>query len=117
MLENLFKKRVLIYRKRDRATWEQIRLTLKEAGLAGVKAGHYLQESVIGGSLGGAGLDPRDFGRKKMVDRDIYWVRVLQEDEEKAKDVLRRNGLVPVVEENVQLDASLHRKPEDQNHF
>jgi len=106
------KKRVDIFKKRDREGWLQIKNALKEAGLPGVRSGHYLQETVMGGGCG-AKLDPRDFGSKGKIDRDIYWVSVLQEDEEKAREILRQNGLVPVTEDDVLLDAALRKKPKE----
>ena len=108
----MFEKRVYIFKKRDRGTWQEIREALKEAGLSGVKAGHYLQETVMGGGCG-AKLDPRDFGGRGKIDRDIYYVKVIAADEEKARDILRRAGIVPVVEEDVLLDAALRKHPED----
>ena len=106
------KKHVDIFKKRDREGWLQIKNALKEAGLPGVRSGHYLQETVMGGGCG-AKLDPRDFGSKGKIDRDIYWVSVLQEDEEKAREILRQNGLVPVTEDDVLLDAALRKKPKE----
>ena len=106
------KKRVDIFKKRDREGWLQIKNALKEAGLPGVRSGHYLQETVMGGGCG-AKLDPRDFGSKGKIDRDIYWVSVLQEDEGKAREILRQNGLVPVTEDDVLLDAALRKKPKE----
>ena len=114
MFGHLFQKRVPIFKKRDRETWQQIRDTLREAGMEGVKAGHYLQETVMGGGCG-AKLDPRDFGGRGRIDRDIYWVEVPAEQEAEAREVLRQNGIVPVVEENVLLDAALRKKPKDLN--
>ena len=111
MLKNLFKKRVPIFKKRDRETWAQIRAALKEAKLPGVRAGHYLQETVMGGGCG-AKLDPRDFGGNGRIDRDIYWVEVPEELETQARDILRSRGIVPVVEENVLLDAALRKHPD-----
>ncbi len=113
MFGNLFKKRIPIFKKRDRETWTRIRKTLKEAGVKGVRSGHFLQETVMGGGCG-AKLDPRDFGRKGKIDREIYWVSVLPDDEERVRGILRRNGIVPVVEEDVLLDAALRKKPEDE---
>ena len=104
----MFEKRVDIFKKRDRETWLQIKAALKEAGLPGVRAGHYLQETVMGGGCG-AKLDPRNFGSK----RDIYWVKVIAGDEEKAREILRQNGIVPVVEKDVLLDAALRKKPQE----
>ena len=66
----MFEKRVYIFKKRDRETWDRIRTVLKEAGLTGVKSGHYLQETVMGGGCG-AKLDPRDFGGHGRIDREI----------------------------------------------
>ena len=108
----MFEKRVDIFKKRDKETWLQIRSALKEAGFRGMRSGHYLQETVMGGGCG-AKLDPRDFGGHGRIDREIYWVDVIKGDEEKALEILRRNGIVPVVEENVLLDAALRKKPHD----
>ena len=112
MFDKMFSKRVTVFKKRDRESWEQIRKALAEAGFEGMKSGHYLQETVMGGGCG-AKLDPRDFGGKGRIDRDIYWVDVPAEKEEEARDILRRNGIVPVIEENVLLDAALRKKPEN----
>ncbi len=106
----MFKKRVDIFKKRDKETWLQIKAALKDAGLPGVRSGHYLQETVMGGGCG-AKLDPRDFGGHGRIDRDIYWISVIQGDEEKAQEILRRNGLVAEVEADVLLDAALRKKP------
>lgn len=106
----MFEKRVDLFKKRDRETWLQIKKALKESGLRGVRSGHYLQETVMGGGCG-AKLDPRDFGGHGRIDREIYWVDVRQRDEEQAREILRQNGIVPVVEENVLLDAALRKKP------
>ena len=108
----MFEKRVDIFKKRDKETWLQIKSALKEAGFRGMRSGHYLQETVMGGGCG-AKLDPRDFGGHGRIDREIYWVNVIKGDEEKALEILRRSGIVPVVEENVLLDAALRKKPHD----
>ncbi len=109
----MFEKRVEIFKKRDRETWLQIRAALKDAGLRGVRSGHYLQETVMGGGCG-AKLDPRDFGGHGRIDREIYWVSVPAKREEEAREILRRSGIVPEVEENVLLDAALRKKPHDE---
>lgn len=114
MFEKLFEKRVDIFKKRDKESWTQIKEALKEAGIPGVKAGHYLQETVMGGGCG-AKLDPRDFGPNGKIDREIYWVRVPEAEEENAREALRKKGIVPVVEENVLLDAAFRKKPADMN--
>lgn len=110
----MFEKRVEIFKKRDRETWQQIRRTLKDAGLRGVRAGHYLQDSVMAGGCG-AKLDPRDFGAKGKIDREIYWIKVIEADEEKAKDILRQNGIVAAIEDDYDLmtDAALRKSAVD----
>ena len=112
MFGNLFVKRVMIFKKRDRETWKQIRSALREEGVKGMRSGHFFQETVTGGGCG-AKLDPRDFGGKGKIDRDIYWVSVLPAEEETAREALRRRGIVPVVEENVLQDAALRKKPDE----
>ena len=109
----LFEKHVDIFKKRDKEHWLQIKNALKEAKLPGVRSGHYLQETVMGGGCG-AKLDPRDFGGHGRIDREIYWVSVPVKSEEQAREILRRSGLVPEVEENVLLDAALRKKPHDE---
>lgn len=106
----MFEKRVTIYKKRDRATWEEIKRSLKAAGLKGFKAGHYFQETVTGGGCG-AKLDPRDFGPGGRIDRDIYWVKVIEGDEERASDILKKDGIIAEIEENVLMDAALRKTP------
>ena len=108
----MFEKRVYIFKKKDRETWLAVKAALKESGLPGVRAGHYLQETVMGGGCG-AKLDPRDFGAKGRIDREIYWVKVIEGDEEKAREILRRSGIVPVVETDLMTDAALKKRPED----
>ena len=105
----MFEKRVEIFKMRDRETWLQIRTALKEAGLPGVKAGHYLQESVMAGGCG-AKLDPRDFGQKGKVDREVYFIKVKENDVEKANEILLRNGLVAEIDETLMTDAALKTK-------
>ena len=112
MFKDLFRKRVPVFKKRDRETWLTMKKVLKDASFPGVRSGHYLQETVMGGGCG-AKLDPRDFGGKGKIDRDIYWIEVPLEEEARAKELLISNGLVPCVEEDVLLDAALRKKPEN----
>ncbi len=102
----MFEKKTDLYKKKDRETWEQIKTALKEGGLTGVKAGHYLQESVMAGGCG-AKLDPRDFGRKGKIDREVYFIKVNEKDVEKAKEILLKNGLVAEIDETLMTDAAL----------
>ena len=107
---------VTLFKKRDREDWEQICKALQEADIKGVRSGHYLQETVMGGGCG-AKLDPRDFGQQGRIDREIYWVEVPGRIEAEAREALRRSGLVPEVEENVLLDAALRKKQMDTTQF
>ncbi len=106
----MFKKRTEVFKKRDREGWLQMKAVLKESGLSGVKSGHYQQDTVIACGCG-AKLDPRNFGDRGKIDRDIYWIRVNAEDEAKAVEILKKNGLVPQVDEDILLDASQRKKP------
>ena len=105
-LDSLFEKRITIYKKKDSATWKQIRKVLKDAGLKGVRAGHYLQDAVMAGGCG-AKLDPRDFGAGGKVDHDVYFIRVREADVEKARGILLREGIAPEISENLMEDAAL----------
>ena len=49
----MFEKKIEIFKKKDRAAWTEIRDLLKKEGVAGISAGHYLQESVMAGGCGG----------------------------------------------------------------
>ena len=56
----------------------------------------------------GAKLDPRDFGAKGKVDHDIYYIKVREADEAKAREIILQNGLVAEVKSSEELmqDAS-----------
>ena len=99
------KKRVEIFKKRDKETWDEIKRVLSEDGSIDYKAGHFFQETVARGGCG-AKLDPRDFGAKGKIDRDIYWVKVAEEDAERARETLLKAGVTPVIEDNILEDAS-----------
>ncbi len=94
--ENLFQKRVLIYKKRDKETWQNICQVLKEAGMTGVQAGHYYQDDVSPNGIGGM-LDPRNFGGKGSVDRETYYIRVPSSSETRVRELIRTAGIVPVI--------------------
>ena len=51
----MFEKKIEIFKKKDREAWTEIRDLLKKEGVAGISAGHYLQESVM---AGGCGAEP-----------------------------------------------------------
>lgn len=101
---NIFEKKVLIYQKRDRETWQQIKDALKSAGITGVSASHYDQDTVNVGP--GAPIDPRNFAGGKKVDRDIYTIRVPESQEEAARAAIRGAGLTAVVDPDIHKDAS-----------
>lgn len=107
----MFEKRTVIYKKKDRETWAQIKTALKEGGLTGVKASHYLQDSVMAGGCG-AKLDPRDFGAGGKIDHEIYVVKVREGDVEKARSILLKSGIVAEIDESLLTDAALKtRRP------
>lgn len=106
----LFEKKVDIFRKKDSATWHEIKAALKEAGFKGVSAGHYLQDSVMAGGCG-AKLDPRDFGAKGKIDHDIYFIKVKESQAEAARAELTKRGIVAEVksQEELMTDAALKK--------
>lgn len=110
----LFEKKVDIFRKKDKTTWLEIKKALKEAGIKGVSAGHYLQDSVMAGGCG-AKLDPRDFGAKGKIDHEIYFVKIKESQAEAAKAELTRRGIVAEAKSLKELmtDAALKLRPEN----
>lgn len=96
-MKAMFEKRVMIFRRRDRESWLRIKTALKAAGLRGVRAGHFLEETLVACGCGSK-LDPRDFGPKGKIDRETYWVRVPERDENEARNILRREGIVSAPE-------------------
>ena len=100
----MFEKRVMIFEKRDKAAWTRVRRALKAAGVRGVRSGHYSHEDVTVGGCG-AKLDPRDFGKNGKIDREIYWIRVPEKDAEAILARLAEEGIVPEVDETVNLSA------------
>ncbi len=107
----MFEKRTVIFKKKDKEAWESVKKALNEGGFKDYKAGHYLQESVMAGGCG-AKLDPRDFGGRGKIDREVYFVKVKEKDQEKALSILRANAIVPSVEtEDIMTDAALRKHP------
>jgi hypothetical protein len=105
----MFEKKIEIFKKKDRAAWTEIRDILKKEGVAGISAGHYLQESVMAGGCG-AKLDPRDFGKKGKIDRDIYYIRVRAADADRVREILRKNGITAGIDEDLMTDAALKKR-------
>ena len=108
----MFEKKVIIFKKRDKEAWEKIKNTLIEDGLKNVYAKHYNQEVVQAGGCGSK-LDPRDFSGKGKIDREIYVIRVKEEDEPLAREILKKHGLVSAIDDSVLMDASIRHKKDD----
>ena len=102
-----FEKKVTIFKKKDKETWSQIKDALKEAGID-ANASHYFADTVAAGGCGSK-LDPRNFGAKVTIDRDIYVIKVKEADQEAALSAIRAKGLVTVVDEQAAVDAALKR--------
>ena len=99
----MFEKKIEIFKKKDREAWTEIRDLLKKEGVAGISAGHYLQESVMAGGCG-------DFGKKGKIDRDIYYIRVRAADADRVREILRRNGITAGIDEDLMTDAALKKR-------
>lgn len=98
----MFEKKVPVYRKRDRETQEKIKEALDAAGVWN-KCSHYEQEDIPVG--GYSAMDPRNFGKKGRVDREVYAVYVKAADEERALSAIRKAGLVTEVKTPGELTA------------
>lgn len=94
-----FGKKITVFKKKDKDTWQKIRAVLKEEGFTGVRASHYSAESLCACGCGSK-LDPRNFGAKGYIDRDIYYVDVKEEDAERARSVIASYGINLVVDDD-----------------
>lgn len=94
-----FTKKITIFKRKDKNSWQKVKDALKSAGLHGVRAGHYDADSLRACGCGPK-LDPRNFGAGGYVDRDIYFVDVNQEDEARAKNILASHGIDVVVDDD-----------------
>ena len=102
----LFEKRITIYKKKDREGWQQRKAALEQEKIEGIRSGHYFAESLCAGGCGSK-LDPRDFGGKGKIDREIYFIQVKQSQEEKALEAFKKHGLEPEVDEYASMDAEV----------
>ena len=93
----LFAKKVTVFKRKDKAAWLTVKDTLKSAGLPGVRAGHYSADSLCACGCSSK-LDTRNFGAGGYIDREIYFVDVRQEDEDRAKSILASQGIEAVVD-------------------
>ena len=98
VLGMFFEKKVTIFKKKDRETWLRIKDALKEEGFKGVRASHYFADTLCAGGCGSK-LDPRNFGAKGKIDRDIYFVDVRKDDVDRARTALQARGIEAVVED------------------
>ena len=94
-----FTKKVTLFKKKDRDTWQKIRDILKSEGFTGVRASHYSADSLNACGCGSK-LDPRNFGAGGRIDRAIYYVEVRQENEQKARNILAEKGIAAVVDDD-----------------
>lgn len=104
LIKNLFEKKLLIYRKRDKQTYKAIRSVLKESNIKGVSYGHYLQEEIIPG--GYSNLDPRDLGPNGKIDRDIYYIKVPASSYDNVCNLIMQHGIKAEVMSEKELMAS-----------
>ena len=95
-----FTKRVTIFKRKDKSTCTKITGILKSEGFKGVHSGHYSADTLSACGCGSK-LDPRNFGSGGYIDRDVYYVDVKQEDEERAKILLASHGITPSVDNDV----------------
>ncbi|MBR1485787.1 MAG: hypothetical protein IJ597_00845 [Synergistaceae bacterium] len=86
-----FAKKVTIFKKKDRETWQKIKDALKNAGLKGVRASSYSVDSLNPCGCG-AKVDPRNFGANGYIDRHVYFIDVNADDEVLAKNILSERG-------------------------
>lgn len=105
IFNGLFQEKTVIFKKKDRESWKQMKDVLKEEHVPGVFFSHYDAE-VVRACGCGAKLDPRDFAGNGKIDHDIYVIKVVPSQEALVRDTLHRHGLVPVVDEDAQVDAA-----------
>ena len=94
-----FAKKVTVFKKKDKETWQKIRDALKEAGLKGVRANSYSVDSLCVCGCGSK-LDPRNFGAKGKIDRDVYFVDVRADNEQRAKNILSERGIETFIDDD-----------------
>lgn len=87
----LFEKREIIFDKRDKAGWLKAKEALKAAGIRGVRGTHYEVEPPVCGC--GSKLDPRDFGPKGKIDRQMYRITLPAEEAERGRRILEELGV------------------------
>ncbi len=92
----LFEKKITIFQQKNKNEWLKISNALKEAGLK-IKAGHYAADTLNPCGCG-AKLDPRNFGAKGYIDREVYFIEVRKSELQRAYEIINANGFNAVVE-------------------
>lgn len=102
----MFEKKEYIFRKKDKATWKQIKAALKEDRITkGVSFGHFDGDTLPTCGCG-AKLDPRNYGEKGFADHDVYYVKATAAVREQALESIRRHGIVAEVDMDAAMDAA-----------
>lgn len=109
----LFEKKVSVYRKRDREAQSKIKEVLDQAGIWN-RCSHYEQEEIPVG--GYSAMDPRNFGKKGRIDREVYVIWVKSSEEERALRAIRDAGLVTEVKTAKELTAEAGDKIRDRKY-
>ena len=110
---SIFEKKVPVYRRRDSETQGRIREVLDAAGIWN-RCSHYEQEeSPVGGY---SAMDPRNFGKKGRIDREVYVIYVKASDEERALGAIRDAGLVTEVKTPKELTSEAADKIKDRKY-
>ncbi len=83
----LFAKKVKVYEvKGDKPSCKKMKQVLKDAG---IRVSTTIWTDEVAGCGCGAKLDNRDFGPRGKIDRDIYTLRVLSQDQDRAKRLVQ----------------------------
>ena len=77
---------VIFEKKGAKNDWKQLKKTLKESGITRVRASVWEDDP----NLYVYPLDPRDFGKKGVIDRKIYTIKVPEEDADLASEIVIR---------------------------
>ena len=101
----LFERRTPIFRKKDRVRWELFKEALEAEGVRDIRAYSYNAELLCANGCG-AKLDPRDFGVRGPIDRNVYVIEAREKRREAVLAALARRGLAPEVDENPTMDAA-----------
>ena len=93
-----FGKKITIFKKKDKSKWLEIKTLLKSNGF-NINASHYSADSLCACGCGSK-LDPRNFGAKGYIDRDIYYIDVKEKDSQRVYEILAANNLKPEIDED-----------------